>query len=91
VKLFTFMILLSTLSTLVPYTFCALASLVSGRAAGSTRPGLGMTIVSGLALAYSLVAIVGAGSEAVIWGAVLLVVGVPVFYWMRSSRARVLA
>ena len=26
--------------------------------------------------------------EAIIWGAVLLIVGVPMFYWMRASRSR---
>jgi APA family basic amino acid/polyamine antiporter len=37
VSLFTFVILLSTLSTLVPYVFCSLAGFVSPRAAPGTR------------------------------------------------------
>ena len=45
-----------------------------------------MAIVGILATAYSLWAIVGAGAEAVLWGAALLLVGVPLFYWFRSSR-----
>lgn len=91
VKLFTFMILLSTLSTLVPYTFCALAMLIPNGSSSAPPRRPAMAIVAGLALVYSLVAIVGAGMETIIWGAVLLAVGVPVFFWMRSSRARVLA
>lgn len=91
VKLFTFMILLSTLSTLVPYTFCALAMLIPNGSSSAPPRRPAMATVAGLALVYSLVAIVGAGMETIIWGAVLLAVGVPVFFWMRSSRARVLA
>jgi len=36
-----------------------------------------------LATAYSLWAIVGAGAEAVEWGAALLVLGVPLYFFVR--------
>ena len=62
VALFTFIILLCTLSTLVPYAFCALAVwLMPGRPA----PHGGAAIVSALAFVYALFAIGGAGAETV--------------------------
>jgi APA family basic amino acid/polyamine antiporter len=79
VSLFTWMILLATLSTLVPYFFCSLAALVGpGRARA----------VAALALVYALVAIVGAGTEVLVWGSALLLAGLPVYFWMVRRRAR---
>ena len=86
VDLFTFIILLATLSTLVPYTTCSLAALLMStgrlerwRAAASTTA----AVVAALALVYSLVAIAGAGGEVIGWGSVLLAAGLPVYIWMR--------
>jgi APA family basic amino acid/polyamine antiporter len=90
VSLFTRMILIATLSTLVPYFFCSLAVLVrGGRAAGGpSRMAAGGRVVAALALLYSVVAIIGAGVEVLIWGAGLLLVGLPVYFWMASRRIR---
>ena len=78
VDLFTFIILLATLATLVPYTFCALAAF---RVGGATLSN-GMKIVAGLAFSYSLWAIGGAGPETVYWGFLLLMAGLPVYVWI---------
>lgn len=84
VELFTFFILLSTLTTLVPYTFSSLAVFLVRR--GDRRAALsrGMAIVAALAFGYSLWAIAGAGQETVYWGFLLLVSGLPVFVHRRS-------
>ena len=78
VDLFTFIILLATLSTLVPYVFCSLAELLveRGEATGRRR---GAGVVSALAFLYALVAVAGAGAETVYWGFLLLLVGLPVY------------
>jgi APA family basic amino acid/polyamine antiporter len=89
VSVFTFMILLSTTACLVLYALCSLAllRLQWSKELGAARRGdLPLAIVGILATAYSLWAIVGAGVEAVLWGAALLLLGVPLFYWFRSSR-----
>ncbi len=85
VSLFTFVILLSTLSTLIPYVFCSLAGFV--RIAGTpgtpaTRGTPGTHIISALAFAYSLWAIGGAGADVVYWGFLLLMSGLPVYVWV---------
>jgi APA family basic amino acid/polyamine antiporter len=89
VSVFTFMILLSTTACLVLYALssAALLRLQWTRQLGAPRRGtVPLAIVGILATAYSLWAIVGAGAEAVLWGAALLLLGVPLYYWFRSSR-----
>ncbi|MGE0813122.1 MAG: amino acid permease [Vicinamibacterales bacterium] len=84
VSVFTRIILLATLSTLVPYAFCALASFM-GSAAEKRADPPGAWVVAGLAFVYALAAIAGAGQEVVYWGFLLLLLGLPVFVWMKRS------
>jgi APA family basic amino acid/polyamine antiporter len=74
---FQFVLLLSTSATLIAYLSCALGLLVL-RGRGVVATGGGMAAVAALAAGYSLWAIVGAGKEALGWGLVLLLAGVPV-------------
>ncbi len=75
VQLFTFSILLSTAAVLLPYAVSCAAWLRGGERNGR--------VVAILALLYSLYALLGAGREALVWGAVLLAAGLPVYGWMR--------
>jgi APA family basic amino acid/polyamine antiporter len=87
---FTFLILLATLGSLVPYACSVLAFVVLSR----RRPGrrfAGRMTVALLALAYSLWAIVSTGLESLVWGAVLLLAGVPVYLWMVRGGGRLKA
>ena len=84
VELFTFIILLATLSTLVPYAFCSLAGFMTDQEAERPRAP-GASIVAALAFAYSLWAIGGAGAEVVYWGFLLLIAGLPVYVWVVRS------
>lgn len=89
VGLFTFAVLLSTVTVLVAYV-CASAAqiLLIVRAparfggSGSRRAG----IVSALALSYSVWAVVGAGWRPILWGGVLLAAGAPIY--LLSVRGR---
>jgi APA family basic amino acid/polyamine antiporter len=76
VQLFTFILLLSTSAILLPYAASSAAWLRSGGKNGGR-------IVASLALVYSIYALFGAGAEALLWGAVLLLAGLPVYFWMR--------
>lgn len=79
VKVFTFSILLSTAATLLPYVASSAAWLKLGKRG---------SIVAALALLYSVYALIGTGSEALIWGAVLVVAGLPLHVlWKRNLRA----
>jgi basic amino acid/polyamine antiporter, APA family len=83
VDLFTFIILLSTLSTLVPYVFCSMAVWLMP---GQPRPAGIAAIVSALAFIYAMFAIVGAGDEAVFYGFIWLLGGLPIYVWVRRQR-----
>lgn len=84
VDLFTFIILLSTLSTLVPYVFCSLAVwLMPGR----PRLATGAAVVSALAFVYSMFAIYGSGADTVFYGFLLILAGLPVYVWQRRRLA----
>jgi basic amino acid/polyamine antiporter, APA family len=88
VKLYTFMILLSATACLVLYLLCSAALLRlqwTGRLRTSRRGSVPLAVVGILATAYSLWAIIGAGAEAVGLGAVLLALGVPLYFWFRRS------
>ena len=85
VEQFTFIILLATLNTLVPYLFCSLAELMLRRKLSYN------SVVSVLAFAFSLWAIAGAGREIVYWGFLLLLLGFPVYVWIHRGRSGSLA
>jgi APA family basic amino acid/polyamine antiporter len=84
VEQFKFLILLSTLSVLVPYLFSAASYMVirlETKLAGSGSGRIPSIILASLAFIFSLWAIAGAGQETVYWGFILLMAGVP-FYIM---------
>jgi basic amino acid/polyamine antiporter, APA family len=88
VGVFTFFVLLSTTSALAAYLASSLA-LVRLRirdGAGRRRSGLALGILGCAGAAYSIGALAGAGKEAVFWGAVLLLAGLPVYVGLRRKR-----
>jgi APA family basic amino acid/polyamine antiporter len=86
VGLFTFIILLATLSTLVPYTFCSLAGIILHRRNPRMAWSAGASVVSALAFGYSLFTIGGAGAEVVFWGYLLLMSGLPLYVAVAATR-----
>jgi APA family basic amino acid/polyamine antiporter len=89
VEVFTFVILLSTTATLVAYLACSLSLLVLLRRGRVKSRHLALLAGAGaLGALYSLGAIAGAGRDAVLWGAVLILVALPVHAVMRTARAR---
>ncbi|HET8952355.1 MAG TPA: hypothetical protein VFN44_17665, partial [Solirubrobacteraceae bacterium] len=91
VDAFTFVILLATLTTLVPYAFSAAAQawlwLVEGEEFDIRHMARDVVIAT-LAFAYSLWAIAGAGNDIVTKGFLLLLGGIPVYIGMRWWQNR---
>lgn len=79
VELFTFILLISTSAILLPYAASSAAWLRS-------HGGNGGRLAAALALLYSVYALFGAGGEALAWGAVLLLAGLPIYLWMRRAN-----
>jgi APA family basic amino acid/polyamine antiporter len=83
---FTFIILLATLTTLVPYAYSAAAEVmlfVTDRGAFSGTRLAKDAVIAGLAFAYSVWTIAGSGYEVVYKGFVLLMAGIPVYVFMK--------
>ena len=78
---FTFLIMMTTVAALVAYLVCALAEVKR-----SWRSSRGWVAVAVIATLYSVFAIFGAGQEPLIWGFVLMGLGVPVFYMGRQKE-----
>jgi APA family basic amino acid/polyamine antiporter len=82
VNLFTFFILLATVTTLIPYASSSMAVFLFEDSRVSRVSG-GIGVAAAGAFAYAVWAIAGAGQEAVHWGFLLLMVGLPVYVVMR--------
>ena len=85
VAAFTFIILLSTLTVLLPYVLSSLALVVASIRQGSGTRGrtLGLALAGVGATIYSLWMVVGAGTRVIVWGSALLAAGVPAYFLAR--------
>ncbi|MEQ8713158.1 MAG: amino acid permease [Cyclobacteriaceae bacterium] len=86
-KVFQFMILVSTVSVLIPYLLCAIsyAAIVKklNPSKALSRDTLLIVILSS---AFSLYALFGSGFDSVFWGLLFLVAGIPVFLFLKKRH-----
>ncbi len=85
VEQFKFLILLSTLTVLVPYLFSAAAYMVIKLQRGIAKSGtgwVGSVVLASLAFLFSLWAVAGSGEKTVYWGFILLMAGIPFYVWI---------
>jgi APA family basic amino acid/polyamine antiporter len=91
VEKFTFIILLATLATLVPYLLSALAEILifaKKRDASNRKRFIRSMVIAVLAFLYSLWALAGIGMETILWGLALLLAGIPVFLYLKREIKR---
>ncbi|MCG9093868.1 amino acid permease [Laribacter hongkongensis] len=87
VEIFNFIILLATMTTLLPYAFTAVAELMFMARGQMPATGAGRRIViASLAFVYAVWALYGSGAETVLWGVILLMLGLPVYVWMAKEK-----
>ncbi|HET7932222.1 MAG TPA: amino acid permease [Rhodanobacteraceae bacterium] len=87
VAMFTFMVLLTTLGSVVAYLFSAMADIVLAHRSGRPMPWHSLALACA-AFAFSVWAVIGAGEDAVYWNFVLLIAGIPLYVWQtRSAKA----
>jgi APA family basic amino acid/polyamine antiporter len=78
---YNLVVALSTMAAVIPYAFCALAvGLVAARSGEKRRIGL----VEIVAFVFSIFTVYGCGEQAVLYGLILLLLGIPVFVWQRQ-------
>ena len=84
-RIYTLIVGLSTMTAVVPYAFCALAaSLLPARDShGVSVPRL--PVVEAVAFVFAIFTLYGCGAEAVLYGFVLMLLGLPVYVWQRRS------
>jgi basic amino acid/polyamine antiporter, APA family len=88
---FTFMLLLATLTTVVPYAFAAAAEIalfVKEPERFTGRKLVRDSIVAALGFGYAVWAMYATGSESIAKGYVLLMLGIPIYLYLRWRRQR---
>jgi APA family basic amino acid/polyamine antiporter len=84
---YQFIILISTMTVLVAFLFSSIAYLILAARSRDSRwrqPWkLGLAVI---AFSYSLWAVAGSGQEAVYWGFLLLIAGVPLYGFSKIAR-----
>jgi APA family basic amino acid/polyamine antiporter len=83
-------ILLATFVTLVPYAFCAMAELMIFILRRDEFKGERLrraSVIAVLAFVFSIITIIGAGAQTVLYGFVLLLVGIPIYVWLKRTSS----
>jgi len=86
VKMFSFIIMLSTLSCLLPYLFSSLSELalyLRKKKSYNKNRLITSFLISIPAFLYSLWAITGLEYEVIFWGAILLTAGIPLYVYIK--------
>lgn len=86
VKMFSFIIMLSTLSCLLPYLFSSLTEIVlylRKKKTYNRKRFISASLISIPAFLYSLWAITGLEYEVLLWGAILLIAGIPIYIYLK--------
>ena len=85
-KIFEFMILVSTVSVLIPYLFCAVA-LVNLNKDEKLRFRRISTIILAIGTSlFAIIALIGSGKQAIIWGVLFLLLGIPVYFLLKRGK-----
>jgi arginine:agmatine antiporter len=82
--IYNMIVSLSTMAAVIPYVFCALAPGVIGGRAGGAKPRIG--VVEIIAFAFALFTVYGCGPEPVLYGLILLLLGIPFYVWLRREN-----
>jgi arginine:agmatine antiporter len=83
--IYALIVALATLTAAIPYAFCSLAGTLIATAQGNlTR--VRVTPVEAIAFIFSLFVIYGCGAEAVLYGLLLLLLGIPFYVWQRREH-----
>jgi basic amino acid/polyamine antiporter, APA family len=85
VEQFKFLILLTTLSVLVPYLFSTASYIIirmQDKFVKKSRQNISAIVLSSLAFLFAIWLIIGSGQEIVYWGFILLMAGIPFYVWI---------
>jgi arginine:agmatine antiporter len=87
VSFYNFIVTLSTMTAVIPYAFCSLAgAILIGRSRSTPNSGwkFKFSVVEIVAFVFAIWTIYGCGPEGVLYGLLLLLLGIPFYAWMHS-------
>lgn len=85
---YQFIILLSTMTVLVPYLFSTVSYAILAVRSNSLKWNNAIKLmIAMIAFIYSLWAVAGSGEETVYWGFILLMAGVPIYGWSQMKHS----
>jgi basic amino acid/polyamine antiporter, APA family len=74
---------LSTMAAVVPYAFCALATGLVGAYAAQVGPVPRLGPIEVVAFIFSMFTLYGCGAVPVLYGFMMLILGIPIYVWQR--------
>jgi arginine:agmatine antiporter len=83
-KAYELVVSLATVTAVIPYAFCSLSGTLIALGTGKT---VRMTAVEVVAFAFSMFVIYGCGAQPVLYGLLLLLLGLPVYVRQRREHA----
>jgi APA family basic amino acid/polyamine antiporter len=91
VEQFKLLMLLTTLTVLIPYLFSTASYVVLTNRYEklNTKKRIFLLIPSALAFAFCLWAMIGSGEKVLLWGTVLLLAGVPIYFWIVWKKNKI--
>ncbi|ASS58564.1 amino acid permease (plasmid) [Rhizobium leguminosarum] len=81
------MVGLSTMTAVVPYAFCSLAGSLVAAGVTKERRMPRVTAIELIAFIFAIFTLYGSGAEPVLYGLVLLMLGIPVYVWQRRNTS----
>lgn len=90
VAAFQFALLLSSMTALIAYLFTSVSYVLITAKVQGMKVGFRLrTVLATIAFIFSIWAIAGSGFEVVYWGFILLLMGIPIYVWMKlRTKAR---
>jgi len=90
VEQFKFLLLLATLSILIPYLLSAAAYIILGTKKNALHKAshISVTVLGLLAFVYALWEIYGSGEQTVFYGFLFLMAGIPFYIWLSYKKHR---
>jgi APA family basic amino acid/polyamine antiporter len=84
---FTFLVLMTTLTVLIPYLFSATSyGIIILQNKFWKRDLISQLVIAILAFLFSLWAVLGSGQETVYWGFIAILSGIPFYVWMKRAN-----
>src|SRR5436190_9747107 len=84
---FTFMVLMTTITVLVPYLFSATSyAVILQQNKYWQKESISNLVIAAVAFLFSLWAIVGSGQATVYWGFIAILSGIPFYIWMKRKK-----